>query len=40
VISYSKIYVLSAILILLLIPLLALVRTTRNAAGGGHAIME
>jgi DHA2 family multidrug resistance protein len=40
VISYSKIYVLSAILILLLIPLLALVRTTRSAAGGGHAIME
>jgi DHA2 family multidrug resistance protein len=39
VISYSKIYVLSAILILLLIPLLALVRQTKGA-GGSHAIME
>jgi DHA2 family multidrug resistance protein len=39
VISYSKIYVLSAVLILALIPLLALVRQTRGA-GGGHAIME
>jgi DHA2 family multidrug resistance protein len=39
IISYSKIYVLSALLILVLIPLLALVRETRGA-GGGHAIME
>jgi DHA2 family multidrug resistance protein len=41
VIAYSRIYVLSALLILILIPLLALVRQTSNAAGGGsHAIME
>ena len=39
VIAYSRIYVLAALLILLLIPLLALVRQTRGA-GGGHAIME
>ncbi len=39
IISYSKIYVLSALLILVLIPLLLLVRQTRGA-GGGHAIME
>jgi DHA2 family multidrug resistance protein len=39
VISYSKIYVLSALLILILIPLLALVRQTRGAAGS-HAVME
>jgi DHA2 family multidrug resistance protein len=39
IISYSKIYVLSALLILALIPLLLLVRETRGA-GGGHAIME
>jgi len=39
IISYSKIYVLSALLILVLIPLLALVRETKGA-GGGHAIME
>jgi DHA2 family multidrug resistance protein len=39
VLAYSKIYVLSAALILLLIPLLLLVRQTRGA-GGGHAIME
>ena len=38
VISYSKIYVLSAALILVLIPLLVLVRQTRGA--GSHAIME
>jgi DHA2 family multidrug resistance protein len=42
VLSYSKIYMLSAISILLLIPLLALVRQTKRSAGGdgGHAIME
>jgi DHA2 family multidrug resistance protein len=39
VISYSRIYVLSALLILVLIPLLALVRQTKGA-GGSHAIME
>jgi MFS transporter, DHA2 family, multidrug resistance protein len=39
VIAYSHIYLLAALLILLLIPLLALVRQTRGA-GGGHAIME
>jgi DHA2 family multidrug resistance protein len=39
IISYSKIYVLSAALILVLIPLLALVRQTKGA-GGAHAIME
>jgi DHA2 family multidrug resistance protein len=39
IISYSKIYVLSALLILVLIPLLGLVRETKGA-GGGHAIME
>jgi DHA2 family multidrug resistance protein len=39
VMAYGKTYVLSAIIILLLIPLLLLVRQTRGA-GGGHAIME
>ncbi len=39
VISYSKIYMLSAISILALIPLLALVRETKTA-GGSHAVME
>jgi len=39
ILAYGKIYVLSALLILLLIPLLLLVRETRGA-GGGHAIME
>ncbi|MGH7602852.1 MAG: DHA2 family efflux MFS transporter permease subunit [Gemmatimonadaceae bacterium] len=39
VIAYSRIYVLSAVLILALIPLLLLVRHTRGAAGGQH-IME
>jgi DHA2 family multidrug resistance protein len=39
VISYSKIYMLSAVLILLLIPLLALVRTGRSASGA-HVIAE
>jgi DHA2 family multidrug resistance protein len=39
VIAYGRIYVLAALLILLLIPLLFLVRHTRGAAGA-HAIME
>jgi DHA2 family multidrug resistance protein len=39
VIAYGRIYVLAAILILLLIPLLLLVRTTRGAAGS-HPVME
>jgi DHA2 family multidrug resistance protein len=40
VIAYSRIYVLSAIIMLALIPLLLLVRKTRGAGGAGHAIME
>jgi DHA2 family multidrug resistance protein len=39
VIAYSRIYVISAVLILALIPLLLLVRHTRGAAGAPH-IME
>jgi DHA2 family multidrug resistance protein len=39
VIAYGRIYVLSAVLILALIPLLLLVRQTRGAAGAQH-IME
>ena len=39
VIAYSKIYMLSALLILSLIPLLLLVRQTKGA-GGSHAVME
>ena len=39
VIAYSRIYVLSALLILSLIPLLVLVRQTKGG-GGGHAVME
>jgi DHA2 family multidrug resistance protein len=39
VLSYSKIYMLSAVLILSLIPLLLLVRQTKGASGA-HAIME
>jgi DHA2 family multidrug resistance protein len=39
VIAYGRIYVLAAILILLLIPLLLLVRKPRGAAGS-HAVME
>lgn len=39
VISYSRIYLLSALLMLCLIPLLLLVRQTKGAAGA-HAIME
>jgi DHA2 family multidrug resistance protein len=39
VIAYSRIYMISAILILALIPLLALVRQTKGRSGD-HAIME
>ncbi|MEO7964418.1 MAG: hypothetical protein ABIT38_10995 [Gemmatimonadaceae bacterium] len=39
VIAYGRTYVLSAIIILLIIPLLLLVRKTRGA-NSGHAIME
>ena len=39
VIAYSRIYVLSALLILALIPLLVLVRQARGT-GGDHAVME
>jgi len=39
VIAYSRVYVLSAIIILAIIPMLLLVRQTRGA-GGSHAIME
>jgi hypothetical protein len=39
VIAYSRIYVLAAVLILALIPLLLLVRHTKGAAGVQH-IME
>ena len=39
VIAYSRIYMLSALLILSLIPLLVLVRQTKGA-GADHAIME
>ena len=39
VLAYGRIYVLSAIIILVLIPLLLLVRKTKGA-GGAHAIME
>jgi DHA2 family multidrug resistance protein len=39
VIAYSRIYVLSAVLILALIPLLLLVRHTKSA-GGAHHVME
>lgn len=40
VIAYSRIYMLAAALILLLIPLLVLVRQTKSAAGGDHMVME
>jgi DHA2 family multidrug resistance protein len=40
VIAYSRIYVLAAVMILALIPLLLLVRQTRGAAGAEHAVME
>jgi DHA2 family multidrug resistance protein len=39
VIAYSRIYVLSAVLILALIPLLVLIRHTKGAGGAQH-IME
>jgi hypothetical protein len=39
VIAYSRIYVLSALLILSLIPLLLLVRQTKGTTGD-HAVME
>jgi DHA2 family multidrug resistance protein len=39
VIAYSRVYVLSAVIILSIIPLLVLVRRTRGA-GGAHAVME
>ena len=39
VLAYSRIYILSALLILCLIPLLVLVRQTRGSSGG-HAVME
>jgi DHA2 family multidrug resistance protein len=39
VIAYSRVYVLSAVIILAIIPLLVLVRQTRGA-GGGHAVLE
>ena len=39
VIAYGEIYLLSAVIILLLIPLLLLIRQTRGA-GGAHAVME
>jgi DHA2 family multidrug resistance protein len=39
VLAYSRIYVLSALLILALIPLLLLVRQTKGA-GGDHTVME
>src|SRR5205085_569056 len=39
VIAYSHVYVLSAVIILAIIPLLVLVRQTRGA-GGGHAVLE
>ncbi len=39
VIAYSRVYILSAVIILAIIPLLVLVRQTRGA-GGGHAVLE
>jgi DHA2 family multidrug resistance protein len=40
VIAYGRIYVLSAVIILALIPLLFLVRRTRGGSGGAHLAME
>ena len=40
ILAYSKIYVISAGLILLLIPLLLLIRQTKGSGGADHAIME
>ena len=39
VIAYSRVYLLSALIILAIIPMLVLVRKTRGA-GGSHAVME
>ncbi len=39
VIAYSRVYILSAVIILAIIPMLVLVRQTRGA-GGSHAVME
>jgi MFS transporter, DHA2 family, multidrug resistance protein len=39
VIAYSRVYILGAVIILAIIPLLVLVRQTRGA-GGGHAVLE
>jgi len=39
VIAYSHVYILSAVIILAIIPLLVLVRQTRGA-GGSHAVLE
>ena len=39
VIAYSRVYVLSAAIILAIIPMLVLVRQTRGA-GGSHSVME
>jgi DHA2 family multidrug resistance protein len=40
VIAYGKVYMLSAFIILALIPLLVLIRRTKGAGGAGHAVME
>jgi DHA2 family multidrug resistance protein len=40
VIAYSRIYMLSALLILALIPLLVLVKQTKGSAGSEHAVLE
>jgi DHA2 family multidrug resistance protein len=40
ILAYSKIYVISAGLILLLIPLLLLIRQTKGSGGADHSIME
>src|SRR5689334_2024762 len=40
VIAYSRIYVLSAAIILAIIPMLVLVRKTRGAGGGAHAALD
>lgn len=39
VIAYSRVYLLSAVIILAIIPMLVLVRKTRGAGGSG-AVME
>jgi hypothetical protein len=40
VIAYGKVYMLSAFIILALIPLLVLIRRTKGVGGAGHAVME